>query len=92
MVDQVPIVPPVNEHNARYIATKRENWVTGRPTIVSGGRRLGTFCVLANAVPQREPAWNENRLLAFERTEMLCALGLESCLWRSATSAIFRRR
>jgi 3,4-dihydroxy 2-butanone 4-phosphate synthase / GTP cyclohydrolase II len=24
VVDQVPIVPPVNEHNARYIATKRE--------------------------------------------------------------------
>jgi 3,4-dihydroxy 2-butanone 4-phosphate synthase/GTP cyclohydrolase II len=24
VVDQVPIMPPVNEHNARYIATKRE--------------------------------------------------------------------
>ena len=24
MVDQVPILPPVNEHNARYMATKRE--------------------------------------------------------------------
>ncbi len=24
VVDQVPIVPPINEHNARYIATKRE--------------------------------------------------------------------
>lgn len=24
VVDQVPILPPVNEHNARYLATKRE--------------------------------------------------------------------
>ena len=24
VVDQVPIVPPVNEHNARYLATKRD--------------------------------------------------------------------
>ena len=24
VVDQVPIMPPINEHNARYIATKRE--------------------------------------------------------------------
>lgn len=24
VVDQVPILPPVNEHNARYIATKRD--------------------------------------------------------------------
>jgi 3,4-dihydroxy 2-butanone 4-phosphate synthase/GTP cyclohydrolase II len=24
VVDQVPILPPINEHNARYIATKRE--------------------------------------------------------------------
>jgi 3,4-dihydroxy 2-butanone 4-phosphate synthase/GTP cyclohydrolase II len=24
VVDQVPIVPPANEHNARYLATKRE--------------------------------------------------------------------
>ena len=26
VVDQVPIVPPVNEHNQRYLETKRENW------------------------------------------------------------------
>ena len=30
VVDQVPILPPVNEHNARYIATKREK--TGPPS------------------------------------------------------------
>ncbi|MEL7336154.1 MAG: bifunctional 3,4-dihydroxy-2-butanone-4-phosphate synthase/GTP cyclohydrolase II, partial [Planctomycetota bacterium] len=24
VVDQVPIVPPVNEHNARYLETKRD--------------------------------------------------------------------
>jgi len=24
VVDQVPILPPVHEHNARYLATKRE--------------------------------------------------------------------
>jgi 3,4-dihydroxy 2-butanone 4-phosphate synthase/GTP cyclohydrolase II len=24
VVDQVPILPPVNEHNERYLATKRE--------------------------------------------------------------------
>jgi 3,4-dihydroxy 2-butanone 4-phosphate synthase / GTP cyclohydrolase II len=31
VVDQVPIVPPVNEHNARYIATKREKLGHVRP-------------------------------------------------------------
>jgi 3,4-dihydroxy 2-butanone 4-phosphate synthase/GTP cyclohydrolase II len=24
VVDQVPIVPPVNEHNSRYLETKRQ--------------------------------------------------------------------
>jgi 3,4-dihydroxy 2-butanone 4-phosphate synthase/GTP cyclohydrolase II len=24
VIDQVAILPPINEHNARYIATKRE--------------------------------------------------------------------
>ena len=24
VVDQVPILPPINEHNARYLATKRD--------------------------------------------------------------------
>ncbi len=31
VVDQVPIVPPINEHNARYIATKREKLGHQRP-------------------------------------------------------------
>lgn len=31
VVDQVPIVPPINEHNARYIATKREKLGHKRP-------------------------------------------------------------
>jgi 3,4-dihydroxy 2-butanone 4-phosphate synthase/GTP cyclohydrolase II len=31
VVDQVPIVPPINEHNARYIATKREKLGHRRP-------------------------------------------------------------
>ncbi len=36
VVDQVPIIPPVNEHNAAYLATKREKmaitcrWNSGR--------------------------------------------------------------
>ncbi len=24
VVDQVPIMPPINEHNAKYLATKRD--------------------------------------------------------------------
>ena len=24
VVDQVPILPPINEHNAKYLATKRD--------------------------------------------------------------------
>ena len=31
VVDQVPIMPPINEHNARYIATKREKLGHQRP-------------------------------------------------------------
>jgi 3,4-dihydroxy 2-butanone 4-phosphate synthase/GTP cyclohydrolase II len=31
VVDQVPILPPINEHNARYIATKREKMGHNRP-------------------------------------------------------------
>jgi 3,4-dihydroxy 2-butanone 4-phosphate synthase/GTP cyclohydrolase II len=31
VVDQVPILPPINEHNARYIATKREKLGHKRP-------------------------------------------------------------
>ena len=31
VVDQVPILPPINEHNARYIATKREKLGHNRP-------------------------------------------------------------
>lgn len=31
VVDQVPILPPINEHNARYIATKREKLGHRRP-------------------------------------------------------------
>ena len=24
VIDQIPIMPPINEHNARYLATKRD--------------------------------------------------------------------
>jgi 3,4-dihydroxy 2-butanone 4-phosphate synthase / GTP cyclohydrolase II len=34
VVDQVPIVPPINEHNARYIATKREKLGHLRPDAI----------------------------------------------------------
>jgi 3,4-dihydroxy 2-butanone 4-phosphate synthase/GTP cyclohydrolase II len=36
VVDQVPIHPTVNEHNARYLATKREKMGHKLPDAKSG--------------------------------------------------------
>jgi 3,4-dihydroxy 2-butanone 4-phosphate synthase/GTP cyclohydrolase II len=36
VVDQVPLLPPVNEHNARYLATKRDKFGHALPLDLEG--------------------------------------------------------
>ena len=42
VIDQVPIVAPINEHNARYLATKREKLGHQLPSVRSGAEEGAT--------------------------------------------------